>query len=346
MKWLLDLLEKMRPLFEERGKFALLKPIFETAENIFFYPSTCTPHAPHVRDPLDIKRFMGVVLVAMMPCIAAAFYSFGIRVLWMILVSYVVGGICEVTFAIVRKGEVHEGFFVTGLIFPLTLPPTTPLWVVGVGILAGTFFGKEVFGGTGKNIFNPALVGRLFVTIAFPTMMSGAVWQLPCTDAITAATPMAQFMTRQEMIPLMDLLLGKTGGSIGETFHLGIIIGGLYLMYTKVADWRIPLSYLGSVFVFALVGNMVTPRIAPPLFQLLGGGLLFGVMFMATDPVTSPFTRSGKYVFGVLCGLLTVLIRAFSIYPEGVMFSIVIMNAFVPMIDHVVLGLKYREATA
>ncbi len=352
MKWLLKLFDAMRPMFDEKkGVFRLFTPIFETAENIFFYPADRTKAFPHVRDPLDLKRYMGTVIVAMFPCVAAAVYYFGPRVLAMILMSYVVGGIVEVSFAIIRKGEIHEGFFVTGMIFPLVLPPSTPLWVVGVGIFFGTFFGKEVFGGTGRNIFNPALVGRIFVTIAFPTIMTSG-WDAPgawrgVADAVATATPMALFKTQHVLTPWFDLLIGNTAGSIGETFHLGIILGGIYLIYAKVCDWRIPAFYLGSVVLFSALGSSVPAleaKVAPPLFQLLGGGLLFGAMFMATDPVTSPSTKVGKWLFGVFCGLLTVLIRSFSGYVEGVMFSIVIMNAFAPLIDHVVLAVKYKEA--
>jgi Na+-transporting NADH:ubiquinone oxidoreductase subunit B/electron transport complex protein RnfD len=343
MNWLLGIFDQLRPSFGKKGRLALLFPLFDTIEHVFFYPAKRTESAPHIRDALDIKRYMGVVIVAMLPCVASAVYFFGLRVLAMIVVSYAVGGLCEVVFAIVRKGEIAEGFFVTGLIFPLVLPPTTPLWIVAVGVLFGVMFGKEVFGGTGRNIFNPALVGRIFVTVAFPVEMT-TQWRKPFVDAITAATPMSLFKTQHEIASYVDLLWGNTAGSIGETFHLGIIVGGIFLMLTKVSNWRIPVSYLGTVALLSWLGSGLYPeKVAPPLFQLLGGGLLFGAMFMATDPVTSPFTKAGKWVFGILCGLLTVLIRGFSGYVEGVMFSIVIMNAFVPLVDHIVLGLKYRE---
>jgi len=261
----------------------------------------------------------------------------------MIAVSYIAGGLVEVIFAIVRKKEIHEGFLITGLIFPLVLPPTTPLWIVAVGIVFGTLFGKEVFGGTGRNIFNPALVGRLFVTIAFPAIMT-TNWQMPFADAITSATPLSVYKTTGVSSSSFDLILGMTAGSMGETFRVGIILGGLFLMLTKVSNWRIPVSYIGTVFLFALAGNHFLPeKIAPPMFQVLAGGLLFGAMFMATDPITSPFTRAGKYTFGIMCGVLTVLIRSFSGCVEGVMFSIVITNAFTPIIDQIVLTLKYRS---
>jgi RnfABCDGE-type electron transport complex D subunit len=365
MKWLHNLFDSYRPHFEPRGSLGFLMPLFEAVENIFFFPSACTANAPHVRDPMDIKRYMSIVLVALMPSIAASVYFFGPRVLLMILVSYVVGGLVEVGFACVRKSEIHEGFFVTGMIFPLLLPPSTPLWVVAVGIFFGVFFGKEVFGGTGHNIFNPALVGRLFVTIAFPTILTSG-WTAPgawrgAVDAVTTATPMALAKTQSILTPAGDLLMGIPAGSAGETFRLGIILGGIFLMLTRVSDWRIPISYISAVFVFAFSGTIIGGLFSSGegqaavnglvlgafqfgLFQVLGGSVLFGAMFMACDPVTSPFTKTGKFIFGIMCGLLTVLIRVFSGYVEGVMFSIVIMNAATPLIDHVVLSLRYKNA--
>jgi RnfABCDGE-type electron transport complex D subunit len=364
MKWLLNLFESFRPHFQPKGALGFLMPIFEAVESIFFFPSARTANAPHVRDPMDIKRYMSIVLVAMMPSIVASVYFFGPRILLMILVSYSVGGLVEVGFACIRKTEVHEGFFVTGMIFPLILPPSTPLWVVAVGIFFGVFFGKEVFGGTGRNIFNPALVGRLFITIAFPTILTRG-WSAPgawhsATDAITTATPMALAKTQDIFTPAGDLLWGVASGSAGETFRLGIIIGGLFLMLTRVSDWRIPVSFIGSVFVFAfggtIFGSLLFNAQSIPagngllsgafdfgMFQVLGGSVLFGAMFMASDPVTAPFTKAGKVVFGIMCGLLTVLIRIFSGYVEGVMFSIIIMNATAPLIDHIVLSVRYRK---
>ncbi|MGI9537857.1 MAG: RnfABCDGE type electron transport complex subunit D, partial [Desulfocapsaceae bacterium] len=195
MKWLSNLFDSFRPQFEKRGNLAFLKPLYEAIEFIFFYPPARTATAPHVRDPLDIKRYMTIVIVALLPSICASIWFFGPRILLMILVSYAVGGLVEVIFACVRKTEIHEGFFVTGILFPLILPPATPLWVVAVGVFVGVFFGKEVFGGTGHNIFNPALVGRLFVTISFPTILTSG-WTAPgawrgAVDAVSSATPMA-----------------------------------------------------------------------------------------------------------------------------------------------------------
>ncbi len=331
--------------------FKTFKPLFDAVDAALLGPKKSTEEAPHLIDRIDFKRYMGFVLIALIPSAAASVYFFGLHALLMIMVSYAAGGMVEVAFAIIRKHEVEEGFFVTGLIFPLILPPTTPLWVVAVGVAFGTLFGKEVFGGTGRNIFNPALVGRLFITIAFPTIMTTFG-----TDAVTGATPLALYKSSQILTPYMDLLFGwKAGvsaeairsnlipGSMGETFRLGIILGGLLLIFSKVSNWRIPFSYLISVLLFSLLGhNFIPEKIAPPLFHLLSGGLLYGAFFMATDPVTSPFTHAGKYIFGFFCGFFTVLIRVFSGFPEGVMFSIVLMNAFVPLIDHLVLSSKYK----
>jgi Na+-transporting NADH:ubiquinone oxidoreductase subunit B/electron transport complex protein RnfD len=324
---------------------APVRSIIETAEGIVAGSAERATAAPFLRDHIEIKRYMATVNLALTPTLIASVVFFGAYPLAMVGVAYLVGGLTEVAFALIRKREIEEGFLVTGLIFPLVLPPTTPLWVVGVGIFVGVFFGKEVFGGTGRNIFNPALVGRLFITIAFPAIMS-ATWRAPFTDAITSATPLSVYRSSGQLTPLLDLLLGTTTGSTGELFRVGIIAGGLLLMATRVANWRVPLSYLATVFVLALVGNLLAPsRIAPPLFQLLTGGLLFGAMFMATDPVTSPGTAAGKYVFGIGCGVVTVVLRTLSGFTEGVMFSIVLLNAFAPLIDTIVLNLRYK-ATA
>ena len=321
------------------------KTLFETIDGIIFGFRDVTSDAPHFLDNIEIKRYMGTVILALLPTTFATIYFFGWPAIKIILASYISGGMVEIIFALVRKKDIEEGFLVTGLIFALLLPPTIPVWVVVVGSIFGVFFGKEVFGGTGKNIFNPALVGRLFITIAFPQMMSSS-WMVPFSDAITSATPLSVYRSFQEIPSLTSLLLGQTGGSMGELFRLGIIAGGIFLILTKVANWRIPVSYIGSVVIFSSIGTFIAPlQIAPPVFQVFAGGLLFGALFMATDPVTSPFTKAGKYIFGILCGLLTVLIRAFSGYTEGVMFSIIFMNALTPLLDHIIINFKYRSVT-
>ncbi|MFC1713881.1 RnfABCDGE type electron transport complex subunit D [Candidatus Poribacteria bacterium] len=343
MKPLRQLMDKLYSVKLLSGPF---KPALDAFDEVLFGTAKTTEAGPHITDHLDVKRYMTFVIFALVPSAIASVYFFGRSALFMIAVSYVVGGAVEVLFGVIRKKDIHEGFLVTGLIFPLVLPPTTPLWVVGVGVAFGTVFGKEVFGGTGRNIFNPALVGRLFITIAFPAIMTTA-WRMPFTDTITSATPLTLYKSAGTITATMDLLLGKCAGSMGETFRIGIILGGLFLIFTKVSNWRVPIFYLGSVVVLSFIGNSVIgERVAPPTFQLLAGGLLFGAMFMATDPVTSPYTKAGKCVFGILCGLLTVLIRSFSGYVEGVMFSIVIMNAFAPVIDHIVVTAKYKQVKA
>jgi Na+-transporting NADH:ubiquinone oxidoreductase subunit B/electron transport complex protein RnfD len=335
----------VRLLLDKLYKIPVLnkaEPLIEAVDAALFGTDETTQVAPHIVDSIDTKRYMSCAIAALVPAALASVYFHGLKAVMIIAVSYIAGFSVEFMFAVVRKHKIHEGFLVTGLIFPLVLPPTTPLWVVAVGVIFGVLFGKEMFGGTGRNIFNPALVGRLFITIAFPAIMTTS-WKVPFTDAITAATPLSVYKTTDVMASMSDLLIGTTAGSMGETCRIAIILGGLFLLFTKAGNWRIPVSYLGSVFAFAAIGNYFLPgRIAPPAFQLFAGGLMFGAFFMATDPVTSPFTIAGKYSFGIMCGLLTVLIRSFSGYVEGVMFSIVIMNAFAPLIDHVVLMFKYR----
>ena len=293
---------------------------------------------------------MILVIIAVAPSALASIYFFGWRSLVVIIFSYLFGVTTEWIFATVRREELTEGAFVTCLIYPMLLPPTVPLWIVAVGIVFGTLFGKEVFGGTGKNLFNPALVGRIFVAIAFPTIISGQ-WYKPISgtfggfvaysvDGITTATSLTDFKSTGTLESYRKLLIGDIPGCLGETSKMLIILGGLFLMITKVSNWRIPVAYLGTVVLLSSILSQISPdRFAPPLFQILSGGLLFGAMFMATDPVTSPMTSQGKWVCGFLLGVLTIVIRGLSGYSEGVMFAIILMNIFNPLIDNVVLSL-------
>lgn len=356
MKFIRDSLNSFSLVIEQNKYLSKLKPVFNATDEALFGTDRVTA-LPHIADAMDIKRLMSMVILALVPAALASVYFWGLKVLAMILVSYVFGGLVEVAFAVVRKKEIHEGFLVTGLIFPLILPPTVPLWVVAVGVMFGVLFGKEVFGGTGRNIFNPAIVGRIFLSIAFPKMMS-ASWQTPfsggwagflhyqnAVDAITSATPLVLYKSQGVVTDFPNLLYGLNAGSMGETFRLGIIAGGLFLILTKIVDWRIPLAYLTTVVIMpVLCNNIFHTQFAPPLLQLFSGGLLLGAFFMATDPVTSPFTKSGKWVGGVLLGVLTVLIRGLSGYVEGVMFSIILINAFTPLIDTIVLKIRYKKA--
>ncbi len=331
-----------------------LKPILLAVDE-FFFGTDKVSTVPHILDHMDMKRFMSFVVIGLIPAVIASVYFWGLRVIAIILVSYICGGIVETIFAITRKKEIHEGFLVTGLIFPLILPPTVPLWVVAVGIIFGVIFGKEVFGGTGRNIFNPAIVGRIFLTIAFPNIMT-VYWPDPFTsglggflryqnvDAVSMATPLTLFKNSGIVTSFTNLLFGQSGGCIGETFRIALILGGAFLILTRIVDWRIPFAYLATVFAAPYVFNHILhTNFAPGLFQVLSGGLILGAFFMATDPVTSPFTRPGRWIAGVLLGVLTVLIRGLSGYVEGVMFSILLVNAFSPLIDTLVLKIRYSK---
>src|SRR3989338_61738 len=354
MKFIKNILDSLNKLSQQNKLLNKFKPVLNATDEFFFGTDKVT-RLPHILDYMDMKRFMSFVVVALIPAVLAAIYLWGFRVISIILVSYIFGGIVEVIFAIVRKKEIHEGFLVTGLIFPLVLPPNVPLWIVAVGVMFAVLFGKEVFGGTGRNIFNPAIVGRVFLSIAFPKLMS-TYWQRPFTsglgglftyqniDAITSATPLTLFKNQGIFTSYRGLFFGQAAGCIGETFRIGIIAGGLFLILIKIVDWRIPFAYLLSVCAFSFLSNHIAhTHFAPPLFQLLSGGLLLGAFFMATDPVTSPFTKPGRWIAGVLLGILTVLIRGLSGYVEGVMFSILLVNVFTPLIDTIVLKLRYGK---
>lgn len=343
IKLLRKLLDSVHKVVQDNKALHPFKPVFKALDGFLFGTSEVAQGAPHIRDTIDLKRYMITVLIAVLPCVGLAVVFFGMRVIGLIMVSYIFGGICEVIFSIVRKKEINEGFLITGIIYPLILPPTIPFWMAAVGIIVGVVFGKEVFGGTGKNIFNPAMVGRLFLAIAFPVAMT-TQWRYPFFDAITSATPLMAFKGSGELASVWQLLIGNVPGSVGETCKLAIILGGVFLMLTKVANWRIPVSYLGTVIITSFVFNRIWPQLfAPVAFQMFSGGLLFGAMFMATDPVTSPFTQSARWVYGISLGILTICIRGFSGYVEGVMFAIVFMNIFAPLLDQIVLSVRYRN---
>lgn len=343
MKIIENLLDNLSKTVDKNPVLNVFKPVFEAFDEFVLGPGRTTAGSPHILDRIDIKRYMTFVIIALIPSILAGIYFYGLRVLAVIAVSYTFGGLTEVAFAVFRRKPIHEGFLVTGMIFPLILPPTIPLWIAAIGIVFGVFFGKEVFGGTGRNIFNPALVGRVFVSMAFPSYFA-TKWAKPLVDAITSATPLINFKSSQVIAKYSSLLLGSTAGSIGETFRIGIILGGLFLLITKISDWRIPLSYLATVGIFSFVLNGFVPlEIAPPIFQLLSGGLLFGAFFMATDPVTAPLTFEGRWIYGLFLGILTVLIRGLSGFVEGVMFAILLMNAAAPLIDKLVINTKFRK---
>ncbi len=356
MRFLRTIFDKTEPLFEK----PLLRPfkcIFDATDAFFFAPGHVTESDVHVRDALDVKRYMSIVIVAALPALAASLYFFGLRVLGLILVSYAVGGAVETLFCVMRKEEISEGFLVTGMLFPLVLPPATPYWVCALGVAFGVAFGKEIFGGTGRNPFNPALVGRCFVFIAYPKQMAEG-WVAPGAgplgnalkyissgnDAVTSATPLIEAAKGHMPDSIVPLLIGNVSGSAGETSALLILIGGVFLCATQVGNWRIPVSILASAFVAALVLHPMAPdKIIPAQYTLFMGGLMFGAVFMATDPVTAPCTNPARVMYGILIGVLTVLLRGFTPLNEGIMFAILLMNIFAPLLDEAVAGIRCRR---
>ncbi|MFW6006077.1 MAG: RnfABCDGE type electron transport complex subunit D [Candidatus Bipolaricaulota bacterium] len=346
------LLSDISSYTEEHPYLQHITEVIDTVRSIVFEPGISADESPFLRDYIEIKRYMFAVVLAVAPAALASIYFYGWRAVAMIVVSYVAGGIAEVSFTLIRKEEITEGFLVTGILFPLILPPSIPLWMVAVGIIVGVILGKEVFGGTGYNIFNPALVGRVFLTITFPVAMSSD-WIIPATggwagfkqfsiDTVTSATPLGEFANAGTLAPLRELFFGNIPGCLGESSALLVLAGGVFLMLARIIDWRVPVSYLGSVFLFSALGTYLWPsQVAPPVFQLLAGGLMFGAMYMATDPVSSPTTKEAKWVYGVFLGVMTVSIRAFSGYPEGVMFSILLMNMFAPLFDEMIMRFRY-----
>jgi len=348
----------LRPKFEKGKLLAPLKPIFDAADNFILSPAEKTATGPHVRDPLEIKRYMSMVIIALLPCFAASVYFFGLRIIVMIAVSYIVGGAVEVLFAVIRKEEIYEGFLVTGFIFPLVLPPATPLWMVGAGIAFGVIVGKEVFGGTGRNLFNPALVGRCFLAISYPASLTGA-WLKPgsgftgrifqyvdasAVEALSSATPLALAKQGVSAPSFMDMILGRIPGSAGETCAIAIIAGGVFLLITRVSNWRTVVSILGSFLgLGALLGFLCPDLFGSVGWHFFAGGLLFGAFFMATDPVTGPTTTGGKWAYGVLIGSVTVLIRNLTGYVEGVTFAILLGNIAAPLFDEIVVWARIRK---
>lgn len=293
------------------------------------------------------QKMMRKVFYALIPLILAGIYFFGWRVLALLLV--VTGVACFVEWIFVRKTtkKITEAVIITAVLYTLTLPPNVPYYIAIIGIIFGVLFGKMVFGGFGKNPFNPALVGRAFIYVNFPKAMT-MVWVEPSknifgylnkfsVDAVSQSTPMLHFRSTQEMLPLSDVMLGNIAGSIGETSALLIILGGIYLLYTKTAARETVIGLL-SAFVITSGGLylMGLEQIPNPIYGLLTGGLLFGAFFMATDPISSPKTKEGKYIYGAIIGIVTVIIRGFALFAGGMMFAILIGNTFAPLIDELV----------
>lgn len=371
MKVLRDFLDKQKPHFEKGGKLHKLHSTFDAFETFLFVPNVVAKSGAHIRDAIDMKRTMIIVVLAMLPPLIFGIWNVGyqhflsqgmaydfwpmigfglIKVLPIIVVSYAVGLGIEFAFAQSRGHEVNEGFLVSGMLIPLVMPPDVPLWMVAVATAFAVVIGKEVFGGTGMNILNPALTARAFLFFAYPTEMSGdKVWIAEKADAYSGATPLGHLLVLDaDKLPSdWAMFLGTIPGSIGETSTLAIMLGALVLIFTGIASLRIMLSVVAGGLVMGLLFNLwgLNDYMNIPAYQhLIMGGFAFGAVYMATDPVSAAQTARGKYIYGFLIGFIAVLIRVFNpAYPEGMMLSILLLNVFAPLIDHYVLQANIKK---
>jgi Na+-transporting NADH:ubiquinone oxidoreductase subunit B len=368
-----QLVDRVKPQFEKGGKLAKLHSTFDAFESFLFVPDRVTSTGAHIRDSIDLKRTMTVVILALLPALLfgmlntgyqhflsigenVPFFSwqgfgFGLlKVLPVVVVSYVTGLGIEFIFAQVKGHEVNEGFLVSGMLIPLIMPVDVPLWMVALATAFAVVFGKEVFGGTGMNVFNPALLSRVFLFFAYPAYMTGdKIWIAGMTkgqgvvDGFSGATPLGEAASGNiDKLPsFMDMFLGIIPGSIGETSALAILIGAIILVVTGIGSWKIMVSVIAGGLLMGGILNLwgANPYMEVPFYyHLVMGGFAFGAIFMATDPVTGSQTETGKWIYGFLIGLLSVLIRVVNpAYPEGVMLAILLMNIFAPLIDHFVV---------
>lgn len=358
---------KIKPTFTRGGKFGFLQSTFEAFESFLFVPDKVTKKGVHVRDSVDLKHVITVALVALLPCVLFSMWNIGyqrslatgaemefwamvwygfLKILPLYLVTYIVGLGIEFTSAQLRGHEVNEGFLFSGLIIPMIVPVTIPLWMLGLAVAFAVIFGKEVFGGTGMNIWNPALLARAFLFFSYPNQMSGdKIWvglkkADVVVDGFSGATPLSQVSGGLENFgySAMDMFVGTIPGSVGETCKIAILIGAFILIFTGVGSWKIMLSSVAGALLVGFIGNISGVTDIPAYYQLLMGGFLFGTVFMATDPVTAAQTECGKWIYGFLIGAIAVVVRLFNPgYPEGMMLSILLMNTFAPLIDYCVV---------
>lgn len=368
-----NLLNKLKPHFEEGGKLKAFHSVFEGMETFLYVPNTTSKVGVSIHDAIDSKRIMSMVVLALVPALLFGMYNIGFQnyaaagvdgsfwemfaygfmvMLPKIVVSYAVGLGIEFVVAQWKKEEIQEGYLVTGLLIPMIVPVNCPLWMLGVAVAFSVIFAKEIYGGTGMNIFNPALVARAFLFFAYPTSMSGdKVWVANeplfglgnelSVDAMTQATPLGE--AAANMTPradFTDLVVGLIPGSIGETSVIAIALGAAILLFTRIASWKTMFSVFAGGAVIGLLFNMFGSDIntvaeMPWYMHLAAGGFCFGAVFMATDPVTSCRTEQGKYIYGFLIGALAITIRVLNPgYPEGMMLAILFMNMFAPAIDY------------
>jgi Na+-transporting NADH:ubiquinone oxidoreductase subunit B len=396
MKRLRNFLDQLEPLFTRGGRFEKYHALFEMVDTLFYTPPDVTRGSPHVRDALDLKRVMIMVVFAVVPCLLVGMWNTGFQantalaalglesipgwrgaVLPMLGAGYdagsaydnflhgllyflpiyavtmAAGGLWEVVFAGVRNHEINEGFFVTSMLYALILPATIPLWQVAIGISFGVVIGKEVFGGTGKNFLNPALVGRAFLYFAYPVQMSGdAVWTT--VDGFSGATALGT-SAAEGMSGLLasgltwsQAFFGQMQGSLGETSVAACLFGAFVLIYSGIASWRVMVGVLAGLVIPALIftsGDSANPMLSMPWhWHIVLGGFAFGAVFMATDPVSAPDTRIGHWVYGILIGALTWLIRVINpAFPEGIMLAILFGNIFAPLIDYFVIRANIKR---
>ena len=376
MNGLRNLVDKIKPTFEKGGKLGFLHSTFDAFETFLFVPDTVTKKGAHVRDCVDLKRVMIMVVLALVPAMLFGIWNtgyqhsiaFGLdwgfwnivlyglaKVLPLYIVAYLVGLGIEFVSAQIQGHEVNEGYLVSGMLIPLIVPVDVPLWMLAIAVAFAVIIGKEVFGGTGMNIWNPALLTRAFLFFSYPSMMSGdTVWTGGVTrflnegvafqagnglvDGFSGATPLAN-ATLENLSPrFMDMVIGTIPGSVGETSVIAILLGAILLIWTGVASWKIMVSSVIGGLAIGYLGFAVGATDLPGYYQLVMGGFLFGTVFMATDPVTSAQTECGKWIYGFLVGALAVTVRIWNPgYPEGMMLAILLMNTFAPLIDHYVI---------
>ena len=362
LRKLLDSVEKTILGNDKLKKF---HPLHDALDTFLYSKNTQTLHAPYVRDSIDLKRTMIIVVLALLPSFIFGTYNVGLqspevlsssflecfiyglyRVLPMYLVVFTVGGLFEGLFAVIRKHEINEGFLVTGFLIPLTMPPTVPLWMLAIATIFGVVIGKEIFGGTGYNIFNPALTARAFLFFAYPSKMSGNIpWIYPA-DGLSKATPLLETSSNLQLsYSWSDMFFGFVPGSLGETSTLAVLIGAFVLIITKIGSWRtMAATTLGMVLTSLLLNQIgkidgTGPMLdIKPMYHFVMGSFAFGMVFMATDPVSSAQTNTGRWYYGLLIGFMVVIIRCINpAYPEGMMLAILFANAFAPLFDYNVI---------
>ncbi len=377
MNFLRKKLDKLKPQFSKGGKFAKLQSVFEGFESFIFVSDKVTSKGSHIRDSIDMKRTMTVVIIALIPALLFGAYNTGLqhfrsvgtdpallqafwfgflRILPLIIVSYVVGLGIEFIAAQIRGHEINEGYLVTGLLIPLIMPIDIPLWMLALAVAFSVILGKEVFGGTGMNVFNPALLARAFIFFSYPAWMTGdKVWTEGLTagkniiDGFSGATPLSLCAAGEitKLPSFMHMFLGTIPGSVGETSTIAILIGAAILIITGVGSWKIIMSVFAGGIGMGLLLNAISANTymeLPFYYHLVMGGFAFGAVFMATDPVSGSQTEKGKWIYGFLIGVLSVLIRVLNpAYPEGVMLAILLMNIFAPLIDYFIIRSNIKK---